>query len=792
MIQQKFYNAKDDFALICDMSKELNLCEKTVELLFSRGLTTKEKILKFFNPTKEDFNNPFLLSGMKEATDKIKNAIENKKRILIFGDYDVDGVSATAIMLKTLSKLGVSAQYYLPNRFVDGYGLTNAVIDKINANFAPELIITVDCGISCKNEVDYAKSLGIDVIVTDHHEIPAQLPNSIIVNPKILNQPYPFHDLCGTGVAFKISQALLGNEEAEEFLPIAAIATIADIVSLTSENRAIVSLGLQLFEKYLPIGLKSLFKENKVSIKNANSTDIAFKIAPKLNSSGRMGDAADSLKLYLETNPVLIKAQIAKIVEHNTRRQKACNDVYDDCVNMLKDVNLSSIRAIVLCSKKWDSGILGIVCARLVETYNRPAFLFSEEDGVLKGSARSLQDVNVHELLSSMQDILETFGGHKMAAGLCLKKQHFKEFASRVNNFILSKVSSKAFMPIYYYDLDIEESIISDKFLSELEKFEPFGLNNSKPLFKISSSNAKISQLKNFSTHYNINIGKLSLLYFNCTEKYFSLKYAKRKNVIFEIQNKQGSLIKGIVKNFDGGFELDKSFSASLDAFAFEQLKYLGREGNCKIEYYDKPKLIELLAECNGCPFGTIFVSTRSASYRSFVEDYTSKNISDLFVFNNSSDSAYNALYLYPTNLNTFKNYKKIVFLEPVLDKSYLNEISKKTKATIFLPSFGSFPKKLFSSLNLSRAAFADFFVKLKQFNGQKFLNLSHLYNSICKSIKIPFNCFYIYYLVLSELEIIKVTSGETLTLEIQNGKKTDLSKSKILSTVNFLKQINK
>lgn len=148
MIQQKFYNAKDDFALICDMSRELNLCEKTVELLFSRGLTTKEKILKFFNPTKEDFNNPFLLSGMKEATDKIKNAIENKKRILIFGDYDVDGVSATAIMLKTLSKLGVSAQYYLPNRFVDGYGLTNAVIDKINANFAPELIITVDCGIS--------------------------------------------------------------------------------------------------------------------------------------------------------------------------------------------------------------------------------------------------------------------------------------------------------------------------------------------------------------------------------------------------------------------------------------------------------------------------------------------------------------------------------------------------------------------------------------------------------------------------------------------------------------------
>lgn len=792
MIQQKFYNAKDDFALICDMSKKLDLCEKTVELLFSRGLTTEEKIHDFFNPSKKDFFNPFLLSGMEEATKKINEAIKSKKRILIFGDYDVDGVSATAIMLKTLEKLGCNANYYLPNRFVDGYGLTNSVIDKIKANFNPELIITVDCGISCKNEVEYAKSIGIDIIVTDHHEIPDELPNAITINPKLPNQAYPFHELCGTGVAFKISEALLGAEKSEEFLPIAAIATIADIVSLTSENRAIVSLGIKLFDKYLPVGVKALFKENKISLKNVNSTDIAFKIAPKLNSSGRMGDASDSLKLYLETDPVKIRTQINKISDHNTRRQKACSDVYDDCRKMLKDVNLSSVRSIILYSKNWDSGILGIVCARLVETYNRPTFLFSEEDGVLKGSARSLQDVNVHEILSSMQDILETFGGHKMAAGLCLKKEHFNEFKLRVNDFIFKKVSMKAFMPIYYYDLDIEENLITDKFLKELEMFEPFGLNNSKPLFKISSTNAKISQLKNFSTHYNIGIGKLSLLYFNCTEKYFSLKYAKQKNVIFEIQNKQGSQIKGIVKNFDGGFELDKSFSGNLDAFVFDQLCYLGTKGNFNIETYEKPKLIELLAECASCPFGTIFVSSNCASYRKFIEEYSSKNISELFVFNNSSDSAYNALYLYPTNLDIFKNYKKIVFLEPVIDKSYLAAISKKTDATIYVPSFGSFPKKLFQTLNLSRSAFANFFVKLKAFNGQKFLNLSHLYNSICKTIKIPFNCFYVYLMVFSELGIVKVKSEENLELEINSTIKTDLSSSKILSTINFLKQVNK
>lgn len=792
MKQQKYFNAKENLALISSISKELNLNEKVVELLLSRGIDTKEKIKKFFSPSFSDFNNPFLLSGMKQATKKIIDAVNSKKRILIFGDYDVDGISATAIMLLTLKKLGTVADYYLPNRFVDGYGLTNEVIKKLKQQFNPELIITVDCGISCAKEVEFAKENGIDIIITDHHEIPEVIPSTIVINPKLKNQKYPFKELCGTGVALKVSQALIGNEESKEFLPIASIATIADIVSLTEENRAIVALGMELFESYLPVGIKMLLRESKISLKKVTSTDIAFKIAPKINSSGRMGEASDSLKLYLETDPVILKQQLVKINNYNTRRQQLCSKVFDDCVKKLKDINLSSERAIILYDPIWDSGILGIVCARLVETYNRPAFLFSLENGLLKGSARSLSDVNVHEILSSMQDILETFGGHKMAAGLCLKQEYFPEFCERVTNFIFNKVSEQAFNPITYYDLDMDENQITDKFLDDLEKLEPFGLNNSRPLIRISTNKAKIGALKNFTCHYNIAIGRICLVYFNCTEKYFSLKYAKQKNIIFEIQGKQGNQIKGIVKNFDGGFELDKSFSSTLDAYIFEQFRYLSNKEKCKINSYNKQQLIDLVAGCETNPFGTIFVTSKSETYRNFVSEYCSQNISELFVFNNSSDSGYNALYLYPTNLKIFKNYSKIVFLDPVMDRSYLSEIKRNTNGEIYIPEGQNFNKKLFTTLNLSRNAISDFFVKLKVFNNQTFSNLSHLYNSLTKITKISFNNFYVYFLVLEELGIISFEIDEIYTLKINDKTKTQLSNSKIYNLINYLKRVSK
>ncbi|MDD4110456.1 MAG: single-stranded-DNA-specific exonuclease RecJ [Clostridia bacterium] len=793
MKQQKYFNAEYDLALISNMSKELNLDSKVIELLFSRGISTKDDIIKFLNPTEKDFHDPYQLSGMREAVERIKEAIKNKEKIVIFGDYDVDGVSATAIMVKTFEKMNHHVDYYLPNRFTDDYGLTKEVIDKVKDNFSPSLIITVDCGICCAKEVDYAKSIGIDVIVTDHHEIPECIPNQVVVNVKLDNQEYPFKDLCGTGVALKISQALLGFKEAEEFLPIAAIATIADIVSLTDENRAIVALGMKLFDKYLPLGLKLLFKENKLNLKSVNSTEVSFKIAPKINSSGRMGEATDSLLLYLEKDINKIKLLLNKINEYNTRRQKICTDVFDDCVKKLKKFNIANERCIILSSKNWDAGILGIVCAKLVDAYNRPAFLFSEKDGVLKGSARSLNDINVHEMLTSMQDILVTFGGHKMAAGLTLNAEHLPIFIEKVNSFIFTKISTKIFTPIYFYDLDITTPELTDKFYNDLQKLEPFGLNNTKPLLKIKSEETRITPLKNYPTHYTITIGKaLNLIYFNCSEKYFSLKYSKNKNFIFELQNKYNNQFKGIVKNFNGGFEFDKSFTSTLDAFVFEQLKYLKNKTKVTNKIYNDTELIKFVAECEANPFGTIFVSTSSQSYKNFTKKYSSDNIKDLFIFNNSSDSGANALYLYPTDLSIFKNYNNIVFLDPILDKTYLAEIRKFSNGTIYLPENSAFNKKPFENINLSRDAISNFFIKIKQLNNQNFSNILHLYNNFVRLLKISFNNFLIYFLILSELNIINFINNDQYTLQINSKDKNELNNSLIYTTIGYLSQFIK
>ncbi len=794
MKQKKFFNAKTNFAIISNMSKELDLDSKIVELLFSRNLTTKKEIEKFLNPTVDDFHNPYLLKNMQEVVVKIKNAVFNNKKILIYGDYDVDGVSATWIMLKMLEKLNCSASYFLPNRFVDGYGLTIQTIDKIKKIYNPDLIITVDCGISCYKEIEYAKKINIDIIVTDHHEIPEIIPDTLIINPKLEDQKYPFKELCGTGVAFKLTQAILGIDKCEEFLPVTALATISDIVSLTDENRAIVYLGLKLFEKFLPFGLKMMLKELKIPLKNPTSTDISFKVAPKINSSGRMGEATDSLKLYLENDNNKCKKLLSKINEYNTNRQKICNEVFNDCIKKLSDVNLSKERAIILYSKNWDSGILGIVCSRLVETYNRPTFLFSLENGILKGSARSLPEVNIHQILCELKDKLETFGGHKMAAGLCMKFENFDYFHEKVNKFIFEKVSQKAFNPIYYYDLDVDANQITEKFYHDLQKLEPFGLNNSKPLLKIQTQKAKISSLKNFNNHFNININNLNLIYFNCLNKYFSLKYSKNKNIVFEIQSKQGSQIKGIVKNFEGDFELDKSFNDKLDGFVFEQLKYSNQVSNNKINIknYSEIELIKQIATCKNSPFGTIFVTSNYNSYKEFISKYCYDYITELFIFNNYSDAGYNGIYLYPTNLNVFKNYSKIIFLEPVLDISYLNEIKKYTDAKIYIPKYKSFNKKIFKYLDISRNSIGNFYKSLENYNKSKFLNVLHLYNIYIKKNKIRFDNFYLYFIILSELKIITfINESEEYILKI-NKNKTNLKNSNIYNLVNLLKNITK
>ena len=776
MIFKKFFNR--DSALVNELAEEFNVLPSTMYLILSRGHSTRKEIADYLSVG--ELLDPFLIKNMKELCDRIALAKQVGDRVLIFGDYDVDGISATAIMLKTLKRIGIDADFYLPNRYIDGYGLTNEVVDKIEKQFAPDLIITVDCGISCYKEVEYAKSKGIEIAVTDHHEIPDVLPSGIVLNAKIEGQDYPFRELCGTGLAYKIAEALLGQKKAEEFLPIAAIATIADIVSLTGENRNIVKKGLRAFEK-LPLGLKMLFKENKVTLSNPAAMDIAMKIAPKINSSGRMGDAADSLMLYMTEDPVVARQYINKVKNHNNKRRELSTNIMDDCEKAISKMDLSKTRVICLASKKWDQGILGIACARLVEMYGRPVFLFSQVGDDLHGSGRSIDDINIHELLSSMQDILETFGGHTMAAGLTLKRSNYEDFCNRVNAFVFEKINDKVFIPIRYYDMDIKPEDLTDRFMQELDLLEPYGCENPKPRFRISAESVEIKPMKYCPAHCEVKIGDLSLVYFNFINKYNELKFARYKSFIFEFQ---GGSKNGYVCDFDcGSFIVD---NAHMFTYPIQLEQMLYPEAEAKFSMYPQSELLNFVAQTQNQVFGTAFVAYSAYDFVNFSKNYSKDDIYNVGILSDNV-VGFNSLLLSPTGTDWVRNFSRIVFLSPVLDKGFIAQLNKVTKAEIFVPMEREFDKQRFLNLDLSRETFGRVFKALTNRGYTRNYSIFDLYQS--KNLgKVGCDTFYAAFLVFKELGLISVQSDAPFEIVEHTNVKKSLTESQLYNKLLLFK----
>ncbi|MBE7082235.1 MAG: single-stranded-DNA-specific exonuclease RecJ [Clostridiales bacterium] len=772
-------------------SEKFGVSEKVIKIIMSRGYNTESAISNFLWPEKVELQSPFTLKGMSQAVEIITRNISQHKNILVFGDYDVDGISATAILVKAFKKLGVNANYFLPNRYVDGYGLSCKVLDKINTLYHPDLIVTVDCGITAIEEVEYAKKLGIEVVVTDHHEIGETLPNCVVVNTKFTDQEYKFNGLCGTGVAYKLAEALLGSENCTEFLPIVAIATIADIVPLTSENRTLVRLGMANMQA-LPQGVKQMFAENKVSLTKPDATDIAFKIAPKLNASGRMGDAVDSLKLYFETEPPKIKALINKIFEHNTKRQKLGSIVYEDCKNMLADKDITNMPAIILWKEDWDHGILGIECSKILEEYNRPVFLFTKEGDVLKGSGRSINDVNIHNILTSVSDLLEVFGGHTMAAGLTLKLENFDEFVNRVNAYIFEKINFKVFEPIKYYDMPIKLGDINPKFIEDLKLLEPCGCDNAKPKFLIETDSINIQPLSKASGHANIIIGKnLSLIFFNYVQEASKLNFGEKFKFIFEFQEARGKYVKGIVKDFDFNYNVKSTASKYLECFAVKQLGFADYSGKAKFETYEPKDMLGFVLDCSKTCFGTLFVANTVECYKNFINTYDLGNIFSIKI-SECCSAGYNSVLLAPKDLSFAKKYNQIIFLDNVLDEAYIYAINKLTNAKIYLPKNGKYSKILLDNLYLNRKHFGLVYQNLLNYENQEFVSVLSVYSNIIKSkkLKINFNNFIIPFYVFKQLGIIEENDKTAAFIyKINKNIKSELNKSSIYNTLNLIKK---
>ena len=494
----QYYENKNEEE-VAKIEKEFNINSMLAEILVNRGVTSKNA-REFLNPNRHDFYDPFLMPDMEKAVNRIIEALENTEKIIIFGDYDVDGITSITVLKSFLEDRGIKVDSYIPNRLNEGYGLNKEAIQKI-AKEKYTLMITVDCGITGIEEVDLAKSLGIDTIITDHHEPIETLPNAIaVVDCKRKDNKYPFRELAGVGVAFKVAQAIsiklnLDEKEYLKYLDIVSIGTISDIVPLVDENRVITLLGLKLVKVTKNIGLKAILKE--AGFKKVDSSTISFGVAPRLNACGRMGEADKGLSLLLTKNQDEATALSIEINDYNLKRQQEEKRIYEEANNQIKEDKLEEQEAIVLKGIGWHHGVIGIVASKITEIYFKPSILVCYEgEDIGKGSGRSIPGFDLHKALMKCKDSLAGFGGHSMAVGVSVKKQNFEKFKSEFLK-IAREENISAIEPILNIDGIINIDEITKQMVESLSLLEPFGEANKMPTFAF--KNLKIDSIRSLT-----------------------------------------------------------------------------------------------------------------------------------------------------------------------------------------------------------------------------------------------------------------------------------------------------
>ncbi|TDI69921.1 MAG: single-stranded-DNA-specific exonuclease RecJ [Bacteroidetes bacterium] len=480
----------DDEALIDRLRTELNdLPSELAQMLVQRGVTSFDEAHFFFRAKLEDLHDPMLMTGMNDAVDRILGAIENEDQIFVYGDYDVDGTTSTALLTGFLKSLGSRVEFFVPNRFEHGYGLSRQGID-VCAEGGANLIVALDCGITAIQEAEYAKSLGIDLIICDHHTPHDRLPDAVaVLDPKRDDCTYPFKDLCGCGVTFKLVQALLSAlkkdpEEAVPYLDLVALATAADVVSVTGENRILLREGIERLRSDPRVGIRALAEESRTRLSDCTVTSIVFGIGPRINAAGRLGDAGRAVSLLMTNDAVEAAARARQLERLNQERRVLDKETLDEAVLMAERLLLSSDRhSIVLHQADWHMGVIGIVASRLVDRFYRPTVMLTTVNGKAKGSARSINGINVFEAIRSCEDILSEFGGHDYAAGLSLPVENIEEFIRRFEEGVSSQVSPELMDPVIHLDAKLSFRSIDKRFWAVLKQFEPFGPDNSQPLF---------------------------------------------------------------------------------------------------------------------------------------------------------------------------------------------------------------------------------------------------------------------------------------------------------------------
>ena len=475
---------------VASLKKEFNTSEIIAKVLANRGIESLKSSHNFFNPSNDQLHDPFMMKNMDIAVDRISKNIQNQKPILIFGDYDVDGTTGASLLYLGLKDLNAIVEYYIPHREKEGYGLSSGGIDYAQSVGA-DLLITCDCGINAFQPVDYANEHGVDIIITDHHIPDKKLPNAYaVLNPKQKGCEYPFKGLCGCGVAFKLISALseksgIGQNVGLNYLDLVALATSADMVPILDENRVLVHGGLDQLEESKSPGIHQLLVQTGLVGESLNVGKLVFGLAPKINAAGRMGDANRTVELLTTSDKTRAEELASILVRENKRRQLIQEDIVNDAIRLVhSQVDLENNKVVIIGSKGWHLGVVGIVASRIKDEFSRPAIVIAfDKEGIGKGSARSIPHLDLYEALSYAAKFLEGYGGHPMAAGLTVREEKFENFKSLFLRNANKILTNDDLIPAISIDGEMALTDINSRFMRFLEKLGPFGPGNMRPKF---------------------------------------------------------------------------------------------------------------------------------------------------------------------------------------------------------------------------------------------------------------------------------------------------------------------
>ncbi len=527
------------------LASEAGISQLLAKVFVSRGITEPGYVRAFLNPSLDQLHSPFLLTDMEKAVDRIVYAIENKEQIVIFGDYDVDGVTSTSILLDFLKSVGAEVDFYIPDRFDEGYGLSDSAVDnvlKMNAS----VVITVDCGITAVNEINRLNGNNITVIVTDHHECKETLPEAYaVVNPHRPDCTYPFKELAGVGVVFKLVHALCQVMEKGrmylKYLDLVTLGTIADVVQLVDENRTIVKFGLGAVERSENPGIKALIAVSGLKDKPVNSYGVGFALAPRINAAGRTGSAATAVRLFTTQDSQVAEEIAGQLNEANKYRQQTEAEILQQAVAQVESqVALESEKVIVAAGKGWHHGIIGIVASRITERYYRPCILISEEDGIGRGSGRSIEGFNLFQALSHCESLLVKYGGHELAAGLSLDIANLEEMKKRINEYADTVLTPETLVPRIRIDSSLCEGEITIDSVLGLELLSPFGPGNPCPVFSMEAMKLREIKTVGDGKHLKLKLEDSSAcidaIAFNMGEQAGSYRVSDRMDSVFSLE----------------------------------------------------------------------------------------------------------------------------------------------------------------------------------------------------------------------------------------------------------------